>query len=100
MGIYSHFPFIIAPTGPTGPQGVTGPTGPTGPQGVTGPTGPTGPQGVTGPTGPTGPQGVTGPTGPAATAAAAVANATQTTLLAQFNKLLTNLRAAGLLNNG
>lgn len=76
MGIYSHFPFIIAPTGPTGPtgsQGITGPTGPTGPTGaagptgVTGPTGATGSTGATGPAGPigaTGPQGITGPTGP------------------------------------
>ena len=27
MGIYSHFPFIIAPTGPTGPAGSAGVTG-------------------------------------------------------------------------
>ena len=84
MGIYSHFPFNIAPTGPSGPTGptgatgatgVTGPTGPTGAIGVTGPTGPTGaigPTGTTGPTGATGPTGTTGPTGatgPAGTAA-------------------------------
>ena len=39
MGIYSHFPFNIAPTGPTGPQGIPGGVGP---QGEIGPTGPTG----------------------------------------------------------
>lgn len=65
--------FILGPTGPTGPMGIsgaTGPTGPTGASGVTGPTGatgitgPTGATGVTGPTGETGPTGITGPTGP------------------------------------
>ena len=69
---------------------------------VPGPTGPTGPQGIPGPdgaTGPTGPAGPTGPSGPAVTPAAAVANATQNTLLTQFNQLLANLRAAGLLAN-
>ncbi len=40
-----------------------------------------------------------GPSGPAVTPAAAVANATQNTLLTQFNQLLANLRAAGLLAN-
>ena len=42
-----------------------------------------------------------GPTGPAGvvTAAAAVANASQSTLLTQFNQLLANMRAAGLLQN-
>ena len=30
MGIYSHFPFNIAPTGPTGPTGDAGPAGPAG----------------------------------------------------------------------
>ena len=46
-----------------------------------------------------GPAGPTGPTGPAGeiTPAAAVANATQSTLLTQFNALLASLRAAGLL---
>ena len=34
MGIYSHFPFIIAPTGATGAAGPTGPTGPTGTDGT------------------------------------------------------------------
>lgn len=34
MGIYSHFPFNIAPTGPTGATGPTGPTGPTGSEGT------------------------------------------------------------------
>lgn len=59
--------FILGPTGPTGPMGIsgaTGPTGATGASGVTGPTGPTGASGVTGPTGETGPTGITGPTGP------------------------------------
>ena len=59
--------FILGPTGPTGPMGIsgaTGPTGPTGASGVTGPTGPTGASGVTGPTGETGPTGIMGPTGP------------------------------------
>ncbi len=59
--------FILGPTGPTGPMGITGATGPTGAtgaSGITGPTGPTGATGVTGPTGPTGATGVTGPTGP------------------------------------
>ena len=51
-------------TGPTGASGITGPTGPTGATGVTGPTGPTGTTGVTGPTGETGPTGIMGPTGP------------------------------------
>ena len=60
MGIYSHFPFNIAPTGPTGPTGATGATGPTGPTGATGATGPTGPTGPTGATGPTGPSGEDG----------------------------------------
>ena len=57
---YSHFPFNIAPTGatgPQGPQGITGTTGPQGPQGITGTTGPQGLAGVTGPMGPTGPTG-------------------------------------------
>ena len=70
---YHNGCFILGPTGPTGPMGVTGATGPTGAtgaSGVTGPTGasgitgPTGPTGVTGPTGETGPTGITGPTGP------------------------------------
>ena len=59
--------FILGPTGPTGPMGIsgaTGPTGATGASGVTGPTGPTGASGVTGPTGETGPTGIMGPTGP------------------------------------
>lgn len=48
MGIYSHFPFNIAPTGPTGPAGAAGIPGPTGPVGATGALGPTGPTGATG----------------------------------------------------
>ena len=93
---------VPGPTGPTGPQGIPGPdgaTGPAGPVGAAGATGPTGPAGAAGPTGPTGPAGPTGPSGPAVTPAAAVANATQNTLLTQFNQLLANLRAAGLLAN-
>ena len=63
---YHNGCFILGPTGPTGPMGisgVTGPTGPTGSNGVTGPTGPTGAIGITGPTGPTGATGITGSTG-------------------------------------
>ena len=60
----SGWEWVVAGSGPTGPQGTTGTTGPTGPQGTTGTTGPTGPQGTTGTTGPTGPQGTTGTTGP------------------------------------
>ena len=63
MGIYSHFPFNIAPTGSTGPTGATGTAGATGPTGPTGPTGATGTAGATGPTGPTGPTGATGEEG-------------------------------------
>lgn len=64
---YHNGCFILGPTGPTGPMGVTGvtgPTGPTGASGVTGPTGATGAMGITGPTGETGPTGIMGPTGP------------------------------------
>ena len=61
---YHNGCFILGPTGPTGPMGVTGATGPTGASGVTGPTGPTGASDVTGPTGETGPTGIMGPTGP------------------------------------
>ena len=71
MGIYSHFPFNIAPTGATGP------------------------------TGPTGATGATGPTGPSAAAAAFVANATDTNdIVTKFNSLLANLQAAGLMKSG
>lgn len=59
--------FILGPTGPTGPMGISGATGPTGPTGASGVTGPTGASGITGPTGPTGATGVTGPTGPTGT---------------------------------
>ena len=86
-------------TGPTGPAGAAGAAGPTGPTGAAGAAGPTGPAGAAGATGPTGPAGPTGPRGPAVTPAAAVANATQNTLLTQFNQLLANLRAVGLLAN-
>ena len=86
-------------TGPTGPAGAAGAAGPTGPAGAAGAAGPTGPAGAAGATGPTGHAGPTGPSGPAVTPAAAVANATQNTLLTQFNQLLANLRAAGLLAN-
>lgn len=99
LGNLFCFPFNIAPTGPTGPAGAAGATGPTGPAGAAGAAGPTGPAGAVGATGPTGPAGPTGPSGPAVTPAAAVANATQNTLLTQFNQLLANLRAAGLLAN-
>lgn len=59
--------------------------------------GPTGPVGADGPVGATGP---TGPAGPAGTItpAAAVANATSAEdVVNQFNLLLANMRAAGLL---
>ena len=65
-----------------------------------GPTGPTGADGSVGPTGAAGPTGATGPAGPSGTVtpAAAVADATgQTDIVTQFNQLLANLRAAGLL---
>ena len=61
------------------------------------PRGNTGPAGATGPTGSTGSTGATGPAGTVAPAAA-VADATgQTDIVTQFNQLLANLRAAGLL---
>ena len=56
--------------------------------------------GPTGPVGADGPVGATGPTGPAGTItpAAAVANATSAEdVVNQFNLLLANMRAAGLL---
>ena len=62
-----------------------------------GPAGPIGPTGAAGPAGPTGATGATGPAGTVAPAAA-VADATgQTDIVTQFNQLLANLRAAGLL---
>ena len=84
-------------TGAAGPSGAIGPTGPAGPIGPTGPAGPIGPTGAAGPAGPTGATGATGPAGTVAPAAA-VADATgQTDIVTQFNQLLANLRAAGLL---
>lgn len=65
MGIYSHFPFIIAPTGADGAAGAAGATGATGPTGAAGPAGAAGADGATGPTGATGATGATGPTGAA-----------------------------------
>lgn len=65
-----------------------------------GPQGPQGEPGLQGYPGPVGPVGATGATGPAGTVApaAAVADATgQTDIVTQFNQLLANLRAAGLL---
>ena len=62
--------------------------------------GATGPQGATGATGAQGIQGEVGATGPAGTVtpAAAVADATGTDdIVEEFNALLANLRAAGLL---
>ncbi|MGI6054947.1 MAG: collagen-like protein, partial [Clostridium sp.] len=70
------------------------------PAGVTGPAGDPGPTGATGPQGPEGPAGPQGPQGPAGTItpAAAVTDATDTgDIVAQFNQLLANLRAAGFL---
>lgn len=90
----------VGATGATGPVGATGATGAAGPSGAIGPTGPAGPIGPTGAAGPAGPTGATGATGPAGTVApaAAVADATgQTDIVTQFNQLLANLRAAGLL---
>ena len=84
----------------SGPVGATGATGPVGATGATGPAGPAGAIGPTGAAGPAGPTGATGATGPAGTVApaAAVADATgQTDIVTQFNQLLANLRAAGLL---
>lgn len=55
---------------------------------------------ITGPTGPTGPTGATGPVGLSATfvAASPVEDATDSSnIITQFNKLLTNLRTAGIL---
>ena len=79
------------PTGPMGPRGCPGATGPAGPQGSPGPTGPVGADGPVGATGPTGPAGTITP-------AAAVANATSAEdVVNQFNLLLANMRAAGLL---
>lgn len=76
-------------------QGVTGPTGPTGPAGPAG--GPIGPTGATGAQGIQGEVGATGPAG-TVTPAAAVADATGTDdIVEEFNALLANLRAAGLL---
>ena len=72
-------------------NGSTGPTGPIGPQGIAGAAGAVGPTGATGPTGPTGPSDTR--------AAAAVADATSVEdVVEQFNALLANLRAAGLLS--
>ena len=91
----------VTTIGPTGPAGATGATGATGPTGPTGATGATGAVGATGPTGATGATGPTGPTGPAGTVtpAANVAAASETTIVTQFNQLLTNLIAAGLMNS-
>lgn len=64
---------------------------------IDGAVGPIGPTGAAGPAGPTGATGATGPAGTVAPAAA-VADATgQTDIVTQFNQLLANLRAAGLL---
>lgn len=70
--------------------------------GATGPTGATGADGAVGATGPTGATGATGATGPAGTVTAAdpVADAQSLEdIVEQFNALLANLRAAGLLRN-
>lgn len=91
---------IQGPAGPTGPAGAQGIQGPQGAAGPMGPTGPAGPQGAAGAAGTTGPAGPTGPTGPAGTVtpASAVANATgEADIVARFNTLLANMRAAGLL---
>lgn len=101
---------LPGPAGATGPQGVAGPPGATGPQGASGPQGAVGPQGNTGPQGVAGPAGSVGPQGPAGAQgpqgepgvggnpADAVADATSTgDVVARFNELLDNMRAAGLL---
>lgn len=112
---------VTGPTGPTGPagpaggpigpMGATGATGATGPQGPVGAQGPAGIQGATGATGATGPQGATGATGAQGIqgevvqpirgngySGGAVADATGADdIVEEFNALLANLRAAGLL---
>ena len=84
--------------GPQGPRGCPGPTGPRGCPGPVGPMGPQGPQGEPGLQGYPGPVGPVGATAGTVAPAAAVADATgQTDIVTQFNQLLANLRAAGLL---
>ena len=98
----------VGATGATGAVGATGPTGATGADGAVGATGPTGATGATGAdgavgaTGPTGATGATGATGPAGTVTPAdpIADAQSLEdIVEQFNALLANLRAAGLLRN-
>lgn len=88
-------PIGIGPTGPTGPRGCPGATGPQGPQGLQGIQGPTGVTGVTGATGATGPAGTITP---AASVADVDPTATLEVLIASYNELLVNLRAAGFLS--
>lgn len=87
----------VGPQGPAGTQGEQGPAGPEGPAGAQGPQGEPGPPGNTGPAGPPGPQGPAGEPG-TASPAAPVADAMGTgDIVARFNELLANMRAAGLL---
>ena len=100
LGAALKAPTVPGPAGPAGPAGPTGPAGPAGPAGPTGPAGPEGAAGAAGAAGAEGPTGPTGPAGPAGTVtpAAAVADATsEADVVTQFNLLLANLRAAGLL---
>ena len=93
---------IAVATVATGATGAIGPAGVVGATGATGATGPAGADGAVGATGATGPTGPTGPTGAdgVVTPAAAVADAPDaTSVLDQFNLLLANLRAAGLLQS-
>lgn len=97
------------PAGPAGPKGDKGDTGATGPAGPKGDTGATGAAGAAGAKGDKGDKGDTGAPGatytlPPAGAAiggvkkgAAVADATEGTVLTQLNALLASLRAAGVI---
>lgn len=83
-------------------RGCCPPVPPPAPCCLEGPPGVTGPMGATGPVGATGPTGATGATGAAATItpAAAVNDSVGTVdVVEQFNTLLANLRAAGLLES-
>lgn len=84
-------------------KNLKGATGAAGAKGDTGATGAKGDKGDTGERGPQGPQGPAGPAGADATITPAAAvddldsGANTTTIVASFNALLANLRAAGLL---
>lgn len=105
-------------TGPQGPKGATGATGPQGPAGAQGPKGDKGDPGVAGAagakgdkgdkgdpgaTGATGPQGPAGPKGAdatitkAANVAAVAADATAAQIATALNRVIANLKTAGLM---